>query len=272
MGSNNCQGGFSGGGLTESEVLTLMARDQTGSVQGLRLVWDDEFTVQIQSGVCYDKDDTFFIRHQGMGAIDLVSTISGAGGVDVGVATMNTMYFVHIIADSTGVLDPSGIISLSKTAPTIPAGYDKFRRLGQVVTEANDATKFVHFAMGAGAQQTFSGVRTYLYRTILTDTQVLLNGTAGGFTSVSLIPFVPPAQVNEVYLHSKFEPIADLDTFEIISDATTPFAPSKFRPGIITPETNDTMNLVSTGNGTILYKTDNLSPLSLSVTGYIDYI
>lgn len=47
-------------------------------------------------------------------------TVSGLGGLDTGTVANNTWYYVWVISNGTLV---NGIYSLSKTAPTMPAGY-----------------------------------------------------------------------------------------------------------------------------------------------------
>lgn len=61
-------------------------------------------------------------------------TISGApNGLDSGAAAANTKYAVHVITNDAGTLVAS-LLSLSATAPALPAGYTKFRRVRWIRT------------------------------------------------------------------------------------------------------------------------------------------
>lgn len=59
---------------------------------------------------------------------------SGNGGIDAGSVAANTWYHVHIIRrPDTGVVDI--LFSGSATAPTLPANYTQFRRIGSIRTD-----------------------------------------------------------------------------------------------------------------------------------------
>jgi len=70
-------------------------------------------------------------------------TVSGAGGLDTGSEAANTWYAVYVIGDSTGINTPNTLISVSFTSPTLPSGYDKFRRVGWV--RNNGTSNFFKF-------------------------------------------------------------------------------------------------------------------------------
>ena len=58
------------------------------------------------------------------------------GGLDTGAIAANTWYHVHLIRrPDTGVVDV--LLSLSATAPTLPANYTQFRRIGSMRTNAS---------------------------------------------------------------------------------------------------------------------------------------
>lgn len=61
---------------------------------------------------------------------------TGVGGLDAGIIANSTWYHVHIIKrPDTGVTDV--LFSLSATAPTLPASYTLFRRIGSIRTNAS---------------------------------------------------------------------------------------------------------------------------------------
>ena len=61
---------------------------------------------------------------------------SGGGALDTGAFAANTWYHVHLIERlDTGVVDV--LVSLSPAAPTLPANYTVFRRIGSMRTNAS---------------------------------------------------------------------------------------------------------------------------------------
>jgi hypothetical protein len=67
---------------------------------------------------------------------------SGAGALDTGAIAAAAWYHVFLIKRvDTGVVDV--LVSLSATAPTLPANYTLFRRIGSMLTAASQWRKFV---------------------------------------------------------------------------------------------------------------------------------
>lgn len=61
---------------------------------------------------------------------------SGNGALDTGAIANSTWYHVHLIYSPTsGAVD--ALVSLSATAPTLPSGYTRFRRIGSMLTDAS---------------------------------------------------------------------------------------------------------------------------------------
>lgn len=61
---------------------------------------------------------------------------TGNGGLDTGAIAASTWYHVHLIKrPDTSVVD--ALISLSAVAPTLPANYTRFRRIGSIKTNAS---------------------------------------------------------------------------------------------------------------------------------------
>lgn len=69
-------------------------------------------------------------------------TSSGANGLDTGSEASSTWYAIHVITNATGSL-VAGLLSVSASAPTLPTGYTKFRRVGWV--RNNGSSNFVAF-------------------------------------------------------------------------------------------------------------------------------
>ena len=90
---------------------------------------------------------------------------------------------MFVIGDTTGVNATDALLSLSATAPTLPAGYDVFRRLGWL---RNDSSSNIRMFL-----QTGTGRTRWHWLDIGGILRVLTNGSAIVFTNVGLSSFVP---------------------------------------------------------------------------------
>jgi hypothetical protein len=61
---------------------------------------------------------------------------NGGGALDTGSTTANTWYHVFAISDAVGVTTDI-LVSLSPTAPMLPAGFTLFRRIGAMKTDGS---------------------------------------------------------------------------------------------------------------------------------------
>ena len=84
--------------------------------------------------------DAVLLSVQGviLSAINLTAdiTASGANGLDTGAEAASTWYAVHVITNNDGS-SVASLFSLSDTAPTLPGGFTKFRRVGWVRNNAS---------------------------------------------------------------------------------------------------------------------------------------
>ncbi|WLD64696.1 hypothetical protein [Pseudomonas sp. OVF7] len=122
-------------------------------------------------------------------------TISGAGGLDVGAAnsqTASTWYSVWVIWNGG---TPSGLLSLSATAPTMPSGYTHKARVGWVRTDGTASKNPLRF---------FQVGRTVQYSVATSgntlNAPVMVSGASGNvttplYTAVPVAAFVPPTAV-----------------------------------------------------------------------------
>ena len=68
-------------------------------------------------------------------SVSVNSAVSGAGGLDTGTLAANTGYFAWVIAQPLGG-NPTGLMSLSATSPTMPSGYTLAARVsGAQITD-----------------------------------------------------------------------------------------------------------------------------------------
>src|SRR6266436_4793738 len=108
-----------------------------GYVGGLILSGGGSQTLTTNTGVATSDDNTTFMSLGSTYTKTFASWLvgSGNGGLDTGTIAINTWYHVFLIERiDTGVVDV--LISLSPTAPTLPASYTKQRRIGSIRTDA----------------------------------------------------------------------------------------------------------------------------------------
>lgn len=167
-----------------------------GMVEGARLNRTSVTTVTIGTAALqsHARDTTRVFTLSWTGTLSAVITSAGAGGLDTGAETANTWYAVHVIGDISRVNATAALLSLSATAPTLPAGYDVFRRLGWVRNDSG--SNFIDFIQfGAGSR------RLVKFVDAVTNRQVLTAGAATVVTAIALAALVPPTS-QEAYLHA----------------------------------------------------------------------
>ncbi len=148
-------------------------------------------TASVTSSV-RDAADSFNIEWTGALTADI--TTSGAGGLDTGSEAASTWYAVHVIADSSGVNPVDALLSLSATAPTLPAGYDVSRRLGWARNDGG--SNFIDFVQFGNDQR-----RLIKYVDAVSNRQVLTAGAATVVTAVGLAALVPTTS-QEACIHA----------------------------------------------------------------------
>ncbi len=137
-------------------------------------------TLEVGIGSCRNNTDVLNLELTAAATVDI--TTSGAGGLDTGSEAANTWYAIHVIGDTTGANATKGMLSLSATAPTMPAGYNAFRH---VAWARNDS--------GSNLKKFRYHTEQYChYNTDRTDQTALSAGSATSFTAVDCSAFVPP--------------------------------------------------------------------------------
>lgn len=107
----------------------------------------------------------------------IVNTTTGANALDASTVASDTWYFIFAIDDTTNVLSPAGLLSLSATAPALPSGYNVFRRVGTIRTDATSD---------------FFGIAQYDHEVSVLLGREAFNATAPtSFTDLDLSNFVP---------------------------------------------------------------------------------
>ncbi len=169
--------------ITKSNLIRL----PTGYLDGLgirRNATNPTYQMDILPGVCRSLDDTtdFFSA----GTLTASITASGANGLDTGSEASNTWYYVWVIYNPT-TDTYAALLSLSSTAPTMPSGYTKRRRVG--VVRNDGSSNFRQFSQVVNVGR----ARWYHYDDLtISETSVLTAGAATTYTDVDLAALVPP--------------------------------------------------------------------------------
>ncbi|MFQ6027348.1 MAG: hypothetical protein ACE5Q6_07635 [Dehalococcoidia bacterium] len=153
------------------------------AIQGLNLAFVSPSSVSIGGGNARSSDDTHNISVSTPLTVDL--TTSGAGGLDTGAEAPDTFYFVYVIFDTNGANPVAGLLSVSSSSPTLPVGYNKFRRIGTV--RNNSSSDIIPFSQFGDTND-----REMYYNGPVGARNVLTGGAALVVTAVDLSAFMPP--------------------------------------------------------------------------------
>ena len=186
----------------------------------------------------------------------------GVNGVDVAAIVLNSFYAVYVIGDSTDHQSTAGLLSLNATTPSLPYGYDMYRRIGWVLTDGSaNIFQFWQFGTGSG--------RMYYYDTTI---PVLVLGTSTTFAPVSLVAAVPPI-ATEVLFNVSYTPTGATDIAHFLpfgSTATNGIV--QFGYGVVAKQTGMATipSELNVAAPTIQYKVTSGDVLTLLVAGYKD--
>lgn len=233
-------------------------------VNGLQLARTGNKTITIASGACSNSNDA--------NDITLASTVTITGtnvgavnGVDVAAIIASTFYAVYLIGDSTDFNATGGLLSLSASQPSLPFGYDMYRRIGYVLTDSS-ANILLFWQYGNG------GGRRMYYDTPIATPAIT---TATTYSSQSLAAGIPamacdsllkvtftPNTASDITQLAPFgsSPTTAMIAFGYGSDATVP------QVGMVTVPC-----ALNAGVPTITHKETSASDtLVIAVSGYID--
>lgn len=160
-----------------SELQSLGA----GEIDGWQVQSASLSTVNIAAGTGRDSTNSTIMTSTGVLVADI--TASGANGLDTGSEASSTWYALFVI-DGPGVPIAS-LFSVSATAPTLPAGYTVFRRVGWVFNNASSNLNDVRYE-GRGKR------REVFINTSFANRQVLSAGAATTWTDVDCSDECPP--------------------------------------------------------------------------------
>lgn len=106
-----------------------------------------------------------------------------ANGLDTGALAAATLYAVYAIASSNSAVQPATLLSLSFSQPLLPFGFDMYRRIGSVFSNAA-GTGFTYFHQRGNG----SGRFTYYMTNFPT---AVVAGASATWAPVTLTTWVP---------------------------------------------------------------------------------
>ena len=228
----------------------------------LQLDWISATSVKVKAGIGRDFTNTFDMDLAADITID--GSITGINGLDTGTLTLNKWYRVFVIWQQTKFSDVATIISESDI-PTLPAGYDIYRRVGWLRTDAS-AHFNPFFQSGNG------NIRIYEW---LNNTDVLTGGAATSFTPVDMDGAVPPVNFMPVIFQAEITPNSAGNEISISRDSTStkPISLSGSVGSVKQVAQISALCGVVSNKANIEYKVTNASDVAaLRVHQFIDYI
>lgn len=174
------------GVLLTGGTLASVAIMPKGYIYGLTLsnnASDATNDIDIAAGRCRDAgDQTDMVLLTGLTKrLDANwSPGTNQGGLDTGSKANSTLYAIWLVKNSvSGVVD--ALFSTSATSPTMPADYDRMRRIGWIRTDGSGVI--------LGFIQSPHSPERFILKVMLQDVAVTANATA---TSVSVTSNAPP--------------------------------------------------------------------------------
>lgn len=272
-------------------------------VNGLGLIFNESNNqaMTVSSGAARDSTNTNDIILDSNVTISLLTV--GAGGIDAGPLAASSTYAVYVIASSTSVftsttdlgggpspnpLGPSAvpapanpypasaILSLNASTPILPVGYDMYRRVGWVRTDAS--SHFLGYSQyGNGETRTYAFYNKVIVKTgAITSSfvQVPLVVGVGADAGVPCLPASFGLEL-EVLCDILYTPAGATDVAEFMQYVFSPPANGNVRFGTgVAGAQVGSLQIPSQSNGTaptILAKATS-GTCTLSVSGFVDIL
>lgn len=233
------------------------------SVSGLGITRLSNSEVSITMGVARDAFGNNEISITSPLTLNIAA--SGINGLDTGSVASSTWYAIHAIAESSNLSNVGSLFSLSAVAPTMPAGYDCFRRIGWWYSNASsNLVPATQYLPGIA-----SNIRTFYWTT---PVAVLSAGNQTSATAISLITGIPG--IYTTLLQAVYTPASNGNTYGVNPTSITGF-PSGIGSTANTPNTTNIVvnpSLVSSLPKTYYYVTSGSDSLTLNVLAFDDVI
>lgn len=197
--------------------------------------------------------------------VTILGSFVGANGVDAAVLVASSFYAVYVIGDSTDYKPTAALLSLSSSAPALPAGYDMYRRVGWILTDSS-AHILNFWQYGTGQS------RVYYWDVGIA---ALTSGSSSAYVAISLAASVPPI-VTEAMFDVVFTPASASHVAHFLPFGSTAtngiiqfgygVAAAQVGPVTVPTELNSAVP-------TFQYKVTNAADfLTLLTAGFKDYI
>lgn len=232
-------------------------------VNGLALSWASNTTLTLGTGACSDTTNTNDIVLGSAATLNVATT--GANALDTGTVAASTMYAIYAIGDSTGYHSAAGLISLAASAaPTLPFGYDMYRRVGWALTDGSS-----HFLLFW--QFGIDERRTYYYDVVIAE---LSGGSSTTYANIDLATSVPP-EATQVMMLAAYTPNSATNVAHFLpygSAATNGIV--QIGGGVAAAQVSNIVLpcRLNSGVPTVQYKVQTSDALTLSTEGYVDLI
>ncbi len=129
-------------------------------------------------------------------AVTIDAGVNGVNGLDTGDQAASTWYNIFVVGSSNNNKQTCMMISTSATDPVLPEGFDIFKKVGMIYSDAS-----THFLLGFWVGD--SNFRQFFHAA---SVKVLNDGTSATLAAISLDTAVPPVQNTPVYIQDEFTP------------------------------------------------------------------
>lgn len=116
----------------------------TKYINGLKITYNSSSIINFSTGSCRSQNNAIDIILPSILTADI--SASGAGGLDTGTVSSNTLYAVHVISDYAG--NSNTLLSLSNTSPSLPSGYVVFRHIFWIYYGTSTIVPFQQVGIG----------------------------------------------------------------------------------------------------------------------------
>lgn len=230
-------------------------------VDNLQLTWTANATMTIAAGAARDSTNVNDITLAATATIN-TATVGKINGIDAAAVAASTRYNVFIVGDSSQTNPVGGLLSTSLT-PTLPYGYDMYRRIGTVFT---DGSKNLLLAWWYGNARE----RTMYYDVGIS---ALSGGSSTSYANISLVASAPAVASLRVIFDIAYTANSATNTAQFLpygSSATNGVVRygcgvAAAQVGQITVPTG-----LNAGVPEVQYKVASSDSLTLLTTGYIE--
>ena len=236
-----------------------------GHLDGLAMVYNTVSTVDIAVGTARDSTDVIDITVESLLTANIA--VSGvANGLDTGTSAVNTWYALYVVDGPT--VPPASLLSASFTAPTLPAGYTVFRRVGAVLNDGTAAFFKFHLRLNGRSREVWWDSFN------IGRAAALSAGGSDSYVAVDCSGYAPPTATALAFQYFYTNNSSNTRYFllRVTGGSSENFM---FRPGNIsaTPRAGRTSLLPCDSNQSIDYRVSAVSAanvLDLWVMAYVD--